>query len=293
LRNLHSIAILAAGTVIASSCGKEPLPIVVGSASVTGQMIAGEIVAQHLEHRLGHKVQRRLGLGAGLLVYQELQLQHISVYPALIDAIESEVLKERADSNPSVEWERTHGELSRLSKMELFNPLGYENPPTAVVLAANAATLTAPTLSQAAAASTKWKIGVSYEFQQRPDSVAAINSYNLPTLQGPQGMEPNDLFPALMHGDLTMIATDAIDGRLTSPDYGVLADDRHAFAPSLACLLTRDDVLAAEPRLRAALSELSGKFTTEMMRKMSAEVDLDHREPADVAAEFLAQAGLK
>lgn len=279
--------------MIASSCGKTPVPIVVGSESVTGQMIAGEIVAQHLEHRLGRKVQRRLGIGAGLLAYQELQLQHISVYPALTDAIESEVLKEHADSNPSVVWERTHQELSRIAKMELFSPLGYENPPTAVILAAHTPALQPPTLSQAAEAATKWKIGVSYEFQQRPDSVGAINSYNLPSPQGPQGMEPNDLFPALVHGDLTMIATDAIDGRLTQPDYLMLADDRHAFAPSQACLLTRDDVLAAEPRLRAALAELSGKFTTEMMRKMSAEVDLKQREPADVAAEFLAKAGLK
>ena len=226
-------------------------------------------------------------------MYQELQLQHISVYPALTDALEAEVLKEHADPNPSVVWERTNQELSRISKMELFNPLGYDNPPTAAILATSAATLKAPTLSEAATVSAKWKIGVSYAFQQRPDLVGAIDSYNLPSLQGPQAMEPNDLFPGLTHGDVTMIATDAIDGRLTQPAYRILADDRHAFPPSQACLLTRDDVLAAEPRLRAALAELSGKFSTEMMRKMSAEVDLDHREPAAVAAEFLTQAGLK
>ena len=90
-----------------------------------------------------------------------------------------------------------------------------------------------------------------------------------------------------------MITAESIDGRLTSADYRVLADDRHAFAPYQACLLVRLDVLTAEPKLRPVLAELSGKFTTQMMRKMSADVDLNHRKPADVAADFLAQLGLK
>jgi glycine betaine/choline ABC-type transport system substrate-binding protein len=45
--------------------------------------------------------------------------------------------------------------------------------------------------------------------------------------------------------------------------------------------------------LKAALSELSGKFTLETMRKLNAQVDLDHRPPAAVAADFLRQAGLR
>jgi osmoprotectant transport system substrate-binding protein len=300
LRKLHPSPILAAAalTAVVAGCGlvgcdKSPATIVVGSQSSTGQIITGEIVAQHLERRLGRAVERRLGIGSGMIVYQELQLQHISLYPVFTGALESEVLKERANSSPTVVWQRTHEELSRVAKMELFNPLGYENPPAMVVQTANAAGLTPPTLSQAAAVSTKWKIGVSYEFLQNSDSVTAIKSYHLPIAKSMRGMELTELFPALEEGAVTMIATDAIDGRIMSADYRVLADDRHAFPPYQACLLTRQDVLAAEPRLSGYLAELSGKFTTEGMRKMSAEVDLDHIEPAVVAAEFLAQAGLK
>jgi osmoprotectant transport system substrate-binding protein len=300
LRKLRPSPILAAAALSTTfaGCGlisdrEAPAAIVVGSQTSTGQIIAGEIVAQHLEHRLGHKVERRLGIGADIIAYQELQLQHISLYPALSGAIESEVLKERATSSAAVVWERVHGELNRLAKMELFNPLGYENPPAMVVQAATAAGLHSPTLSQAAAVSTKWKIGVSYEFLQSNDSVTALNSYHLPTAQAMRGMEPSELFAALQGGSVTMIAVDAIDGHITLPDYRVLTDDRHVFPPYQACLLTRQDVLAAEPRLGGYLAELSGKFTTEMMRKMSAEVDLEHREPAAVAAEFLNQVGLK
>jgi osmoprotectant transport system substrate-binding protein len=301
LRKLSSSPFAAAAAVIAMlvgcslvSCGSQgPAPIVVGSQNSTGQILTGEIVAQHLEHRLAHKVERRLGIGGGLNVYQELQFQHISLYPALTGAIEAEVLQERANPNPEVVWERTHNELSRLSKMELFSPLGYENPPTMVVQAADAAKLSAPSLSQAAAAKTPWKIGVTYEFLQQSDSVMALTSYNLPTARAMRGLEPQNLFPALQRGDVTMIATDSTDGHLAADGFRALEDDRHAFPSYQACLLARQDVLTAEPQLRAALAELSGKFTTEGMRKLSAEVDLNHRPPAEVAAEFLARAGLR
>jgi glycine betaine/choline ABC-type transport system substrate-binding protein len=45
--------------------------------------------------------------------------------------------------------------------------------------------------------------------------------------------------------------------------------------------------------MRPALASLSGKLTTAEVRRLTALVDLDHRKPTDVAAEFLAGAGLK
>jgi glycine betaine/choline ABC-type transport system substrate-binding protein len=92
-----------------------------------------------------------------------------------------------------------------------------------------------------------------------------------------------------------MIATRATDGHLMSPDWKILADDRDpkVFPPYEACLLVRKDLLAGEPGLRPALAELPGKFTSEIMRKLNAEVDVEHRPVAAVATDFLTQAGLR
>jgi len=266
---------------------------VVGSQNSTAQMVVGEIVAQHLEHRLARKIQRRLGTGSEPIVYQALQSGEISLYPTFSGSIETEILQELLSTEPNVVWTRANKEMSRTAQLELLNPLGYENPPAMTVRTADAQEAQAATLSQAAEGKTRWKIGVSYEFQQRIDGIPAISNYKLPMAQAIRGMEARQLFPALEEGNLSMIAADSTDGRLTLPDYRVLADDKHAFAPYQACLLVRQDILSAEPQLRAYLGELSGKFTTEGVRKMSAEVDLNHRQPAAVAAEFLAQAGLK
>ena len=50
--------------------------------------------------------------------------------------------------------------------------------------------------------------------------------------------------------------------------------------------------LAAHPGLEAAVAALAGRMDEASMRRMNHLVDGEHRAPADVAREFLRQAGL-
>jgi osmoprotectant transport system permease protein len=71
-----------------------------------------------------------------------------------------------------------------------------------------------------------------------------------------------------------------------------LRDDRGAFPPYEAALVVRADALESHPGLRAALLELSGKFSHSAVARLTQDVDAKGRAPAEVAAEFLRQAGL-
>ena len=55
----------------------------------------------------------------------------------------------------------------------------------------------------------------------------------------------------------------------------------------------RQESLANFPGLRAALEDLSGKFTNETMQRLNYEVDGEHRPVAEVAKDFLKNAGLE
>ena len=100
------------------------------------------------------------------------------------------------------------------------------------------------------------------------------------------------VYKALEDGKVNMIAANATDGPLAAHEWTILKDDKKVFGSYQACILARADALAAEPRLKPALLELSGKLTSDTMRKLNAEVDVDHRRPADVAADFLAKLGI-
>lgn len=272
-----------------ASCGGSK-PVVVGSKSGVEQSLLGEIVAQHLENRLASRVQRRLGFGDTPILYQSLIGGEVTLYPDYTGVLISEVLKEQPSTTPSIAFERARSELARVSLLELMDPLGFDNRTVMVIKGADYPDVS--TLSEAAQFKAGWKLGVSYEFQSRAEGLPVLNVYRLPMAAAFRSMEAGQLFPALEQGAVTMIAAQAGDGYLTSPDWKALEDDMHVFAPQQAALVVRQDAFAEEPRLKAALAELSGKFTLETVRKLNARVVIDKRPVADVAREFLASAGL-
>jgi glycine betaine/choline ABC-type transport system substrate-binding protein len=282
---VSSAALLCA--VFLASCNSKK-PIVVGSKNETEQMLLGEIVAQHLEHRLGRPVERRSGLGETAILYQSLLSGVVGVYPEYTGLIESEILKEQANPDPQIVLTRVRGQMDMM-QIEVLDPLGFDNPSAMVIRAQGAEQIAS--LSDAAKVTKRWKLGIPYDFQSRSDGFQELASYRLP-LEAPRTLEPKQLFPALAKGDVDMIATRATDGHLT-PEWKILADNQKVFPSYQACLMVRKELIAAEPGLRAALAELSGKIHADTMQKLNAQVDLMQRPLATVAAEFLAQAGLK
>jgi osmoprotectant transport system substrate-binding protein len=280
-----SAAVLCA--VFLASCNSKK-PIIVGSKNETEEMLLGEIVAQHLEHRLARPVERRSGLGNTAILYQSLLSGEVGVYPEYTGLIESEILKEQANSDPQIVLTRVRGQMDMM-QIEVLDPLGFDNPSAMVIRAQGAEQIAS--LSDAAKVTKRWKLGIPYGFQSRSDGFQELASYRLP-LDSPQTLDPKQLFAALAKGEVDMIATRATDGHLTS-EWKILADDQKVFPPYQACLLVRKDLIAAEPGLRAALAELSGKIHADTMQKLNAQVDISNRPLATVASEFLAQSGLK
>jgi len=275
-----------------ASCGKSTKPLVVASKNFTEQVLLGEIIAQHLEHRLGRPVTRRLNLGGTLLTYQALQNGEISMYPEYTGTIAAEILQEQPSSDPAQALDRSRNEMRRLAQTEVLDPLGIDNGFVMVVRGSDARQYKIHTLSEATDVKTGWKLGVGYEFEQRVDGMPALNAYHLPMSAATRSMDLGLLYKALEQGQVTMIAANATDGPLAAHDWTILEDNKKVFGAYQACILVRMEVLAADPQLRPALSELAGKFTNDVMRKLNASVDVDHRQVREVAAGFLTQAGL-
>jgi osmoprotectant transport system substrate-binding protein len=284
--------LLLVTTLAATACGNGP-KITVGSMNSTEQMLLGEIVAQHLEHRLARKVDRRPELGVTVNAYQALQSGEINLYAEYSGSILTEILKEQPSPDPSLVFQRARGEMKRLAQAELLDPLGIDNPFVVVIRADDPRASKVSTRSDAAAVKDGWTLGVTAEFQQLSDGMPALTQYKLPMKAAPRSMDGALLFKALEQGTVTMIVARATDGILTQPTWKMLRDDRNLFAPKQAALLVQDSLLVALPAVRPALQELSGKFTTDKMRKLNAQVDLGHLQPKDVAASFLTESGLR
>ena len=287
-----SCAVLAA--VVLMDCGRSKKPIVVGSKDTTSQIVLGELVAQHLEHRLGRKVVRNLGLGNTAVVYQSLLNGEIGIYPEETGTIQAAVLRESPSFDAATTLERARYEMRRLAQAEVLDPLGIDNAWAIAVSKDIAARNKVDMLSQAANVTPGWRLGVTRDFNQRTDGLAALNQYRLPMSAVTFVGDPNAIYDAFQGGKLTMVVGNMTDGWLARHEnWTALRDDKKVFGFYQTCLLARLDLLANDPRIQPALAELSGKITTSDMQKMNAQVSFDRKKPADVAAEFLTQAGLK
>ncbi len=284
---------LALLLTLSAACGPRQKPIVVGSKNFTEQVILGEIIAQHLQHRLDRPVVRRLNLGGTLLTYQALLNGEISLYPEYTGTIEAEILKETPSGDAAQVFERSRAQLALRSQINLLDPLGVDNFFVMVVRGADARKRNITTLSQAAEVKEGWKLGMGYEFAQRIDGMPMLNQYHLDFSAPPRTMDLGLLYKALDEGQVTMIAANATDGPLAAHDWTILKDDKRVFGAYQACIMVRRDIIESDPKLKPALTELSAKLNNETMRKLNSAVDVDHRQPSQVAAEFLTQAGLK
>jgi glycine betaine/choline ABC-type transport system substrate-binding protein len=279
--------------LIPSGCAKQH-NLTVGSKNFTEQVVLGEIVAKHLENRLQQKVTRRLNLGGTLLVHQSLMNGEIDVYPEYSGTALSSVLKIDMVNDPKAIVERIRDVYHTNLRLEWLDPLGFNNTFVMAVREETAAKLKLKTLSDAEQAPVEWRLGVGYEFEQRPDGLSTLNTvYHFRDLKAPVTMDLGLIYRALEQKQVNMIAANSTDGLLAVAKVKVLLDDRHAFPPYDAALVARTETIEKYPKFKPALDELAGKFSEETMRKLNFEVDGKHTPVVDVAEGFLRSAGLK
>jgi glycine betaine/choline ABC-type transport system substrate-binding protein len=289
-----ALGCLAALVLCGCSTRDADAPIRVGSKNFTEQVVLGEIIAQHLEHRLQRRVERNLNLGGTLLAHQALVNGQIDLYPEYTGTALAAVLKDPIQTDSAAVLARVKAEYARRFQLEWLDPLGIDDGFAMVVSGPEARARNLETLSDAAGATEAWTLGVGYEFEQRADGLAALDKmYGMRWKGSPKTMDLGLLYSALQQGQVSMIAANSTDGLLLKLDLVVLRDDRRAFPPYQVGIAARQDSMAKMPGLREALLELSGLFSNEQMQSLNFQVDGEHRPVAQVASEFLKQAGLE
>lgn len=274
------IALLAAG------CTSKPR-IVVGSKNFTEQVLLGEIVAQQIERRLGIEVDRKLDLGGTLLAHEALKSGGIDLYPEYTGTALTVVLKQPAVKDAKSAFEKVSLGYQTWG-IEWLAPLGFNNSFAMVVRTEIAHAQGLKSLSDVARRPAAWRLGVGYEFTQRPDGLnGLVQTYGLRQDGAPVTMDLGLLYPALESKKIDMAAANATDGMLAHPRFTVLDDDLHYFPPYECAIAVRHETLGRFPRLRQVLTELSGRISDAAMRRMNELVDVEHKPAADVARDFL------
>jgi osmoprotectant transport system substrate-binding protein len=266
---------------------------VIGAKNFTEQVVLGELLAQHIEAVTGLKVERRFYLAGSYICNQALIAGRIDSYVEYTGTALTAILIQPVDKDPQRVVDTVRRLYQERYQVVATEPLGFENTFAMVIRGQQAKELHLTTLSEAARYTPQWKLGVGYEFEQRPDGLPGLQqAYGIKFDGSPRLMDLGLLYRALNGRQVDIIAGNSTDGPIKAFQLAVLQDDKHYFPPYQAIPLVRQEALDRWPQMRRAFADLGGKITAEEMQTMNEEVDGQHRDPAQVVKEFRQAHGL-
>jgi osmoprotectant transport system substrate-binding protein len=293
------IAAAAAVCFLLAACSPpRPDHPVIGAKNFTEQVVLGELLAQEIEAKSNLKVERRFYLAGSYICQQALVSGRIDAYVEYTGTALTAILKQKlpdqlSDRNPEAMLSTVRRLYASQYGIAVAEPLGFENTFAMVIRGEDARRLHLTALSQAAPYAPQWRLGVGYEFEQRPDGLPGLSAaYGFKFAAPPRTMDLGLLYRALNAHQVDMIAANSTDGPIQAFGLAMLQDDRHYFPPYQAVPLVRNESLRRWPQIQKALDVLAGRVTADDMRAMNEAIDGQHRAPADVVREFRASKGL-
>jgi osmoprotectant transport system substrate-binding protein len=274
--------------LLLASCNSQRHSIVVGTKNFTEQAVLGEIFSQYIEAKTDLPVERRFYLAGSYICHQSLLAGRIDLYPEYTGTALTAILKENPGGSSAEVYGKVRDEYARRFHAEVFPPLGFNNSFALVIRGEDARRLHIHTLSEAEKYAPQWRIGVGYEFLERPDGLPGLaKAYHLHFAEAPRVMDLGLLYRALDEKQVDMIVGSATDGLIQAHDLVVLEDDRHYFPPYDAVPIVREATLQKYPQLRAALIALAGKISAEDMRRLNFAIDGEHRDLRQTVTAYL------
>lgn len=138
---------------------------------------------------------------------------------------------------------------------------------------------------------------VESEFANRNDGFEPmLKHYGVPMGSGVlrdniRTLDTGAVYAATSKGDCLLGEIFTTDGRIKSLDLVVLQDDKSYFPAYNVAPVISTKVLDEYPQLRDLFQPVSDKLTDEVLIDLNAQVDVDGREPADVAMDWLVKEG--
>jgi osmoprotectant transport system permease protein len=252
----------------------------VGSKRFTESYILGELLAQSAAPHA--RVEHRQGLGNTAIVLAALKSGSIDVYPEYTGTISLEILKQ---GKPAT-LEQMRRELADQG-LGIAVPLGFNNT-YALAVRGDASVRKLGEL----AGQGSLRYGLSHEFLGRADGWPGLaQRYAIDAR--PRGLDHGIAYEALAQKQVDVIDIYSTDAKISQYGLRVLEDDQAYFPRYDAVLLYRLDAAQRFPAAWQALLALEGRISAADMIAMNAAAELQGRDFAAIARDWLARHGAR
>jgi glycine betaine/choline ABC-type transport system substrate-binding protein/ABC-type proline/glycine betaine transport system permease subunit len=273
--------------------GSKPT-ITIGSKNFTEEFILGEIYAQALQ-AAGYKVKKQLNLGSEQIALKALKSGRVDAYPEYTGTILTSFCKVKdadVSHDPAQAYQQAKDCMAK-DGITALEPSPFTDSNGFAVTQETAQKLgNVTTLSQLKDKAPTLRISGPPECQQRTDCLLGLEKVYGLKFKKFVSIDLAKRHEVIKNGQTDVGEVFTTDGQIKADNLVLLKDDKSLFPPYNAALLAKTQVAdAAGPDFAKTVNAVTKGLTLEVMQELNSRVDLDKQKPADVAKQYLTEAG--
>jgi osmoprotectant transport system substrate-binding protein len=266
----------------------------IGSKNFTEQKVLGEIYAQGLA-AAGYTTSTDLNLGDEQTALKALQEDQISAYPEYTGtALLSFFGKDAADlpKDAQAAYEEVK-QLFEADGLTAFPPTPFTSSNEVAVTQETAERLNLKTISDLEQHAGDLTLYGTPECRQRMDCLRGLEEIYGLEFKKFVPVNPDQRHEVLTSGRADVSIVFTTDPQITRNKEVLLEDDKGMFPPYNPVLVMKQSTAdEAGPDLAKTIDLIQKPLTDDAMQELDARVDLDKKDPAEVAREYLEETGL-
>jgi osmoprotectant transport system substrate-binding protein len=284
----------ADSAAIKSNPDNGKVTLTIGSKNFTEQKLLGEIYAQAFE-AAGYAVETDLNLGDEKTALKAVESGQISAYPEYTGTALLSFFGVKADKIPKDPAAAADQAIEGFAEkgLKAFPPTPFTSSNEVAVTQETAEKLGLTKISDLEDKAGELSLYGSPECRQRLDCLLGLQQvYGLKFKK----FTPVDI--AQRHEVLTSGRADVsivftTDPQIKRENFVLLEDDKGMFPPYNSQLVMKQETAdEAGADLETVVTQVQEGLTDEAMQELNARVDLDKKDPATVAKEYLTESGL-
>lgn len=294
---LLAAAVLAAcGEVKNTDASEQPagakLRLNLATKNFTESFVTAELYKQALEQN-GFSIVLRKNVGGTEVLDEKLRSGEIDAYPEYIGLAASAVAGENVLGKTAEESSKIVRDHYATRGVVVSEETPFQNTETVTVTKAFAQANKLRTIADLSNLPT-FTFGARPEFEARQQGFAGMQSVYRLTNAKFVPIAADARFVALDEGDVEASNVFSTDPQLASGDYQILEDTEGLFGTQHVALLVNEKMLNSlgGDKFMSVVNAVNKQLSQSAMIGMNGAVDLEQRDPAEVARQFLQQRGL-
>lgn len=294
MKRLVSVILLICMALFLNGCAKtEAATLNIATKPMTEQYILGQMIKILVEENTDLEVNITKGVGGGTAnIHAGLLSGDFDLYPEYTSTAWLHVLKkEDVPDNDTLfrELKKEYSEQYGLAWVGLY---GFNNTFGLLVSEDFVEQYGLETYSDLAEHSDEMIFGAGYDFYEREDGFTALcDTYGIEFKEAVD-MDLGLKYAAFGDKKVDVITVYTTDAQINIAKGSVLKDDKNFFVDYFCGTVVREEVLEKYPELEEVLMMLVGAISDEEMSAMNYALEVEQRDEAEIAREFLEAKGL-